>query len=128
MRGDLPRFGEHIFQWPQHQRKRSAKFVAHVAEKQGLAAIDLRQSLGPLLLFFISARISNACGNLPGNQTEESGVAYVQWSRWIQPCNEHSSRSGLGLTRNRQEQRSRGRAVPGSLRNTMESLAERLND
>ena len=35
-------FCQQVFQGGQHERERGAKFVAHVAEKQGLGAVDFR--------------------------------------------------------------------------------------
>src|SRR5262249_19052276 len=55
---------QQILQRAEHQGKRRAKFVADVAEERGLGAIDFSKCFGALALFFISARIGNADGDL----------------------------------------------------------------
>src|ERR1700722_18400300 len=87
-----------VFEGSQHERERSAKFVAHVAEKQGLGAVDFCERLGAFLLIFVSTRICDARRDLSGNEVEKSSVAHVERTIWIEPNHNDSSRGGLCLT------------------------------
>src|ERR1700756_4717710 len=82
--------GQHVLKGSQHQGKRGPEFVTHVAEEDGLGAIDLRQSLGTLLLRLVSARIRNARSDLPGKQIEKSSIVHVERAVGIERCDQHS--------------------------------------
>src|SRR6476661_7953384 len=117
-----------VFQGGQHERERSAKFVAHVAEKQRLGAVDFRQRLGTFLLVFVSPRIRNTRRDLSGNELEKSSVAHVERTIRIEPKHNDSGESALRLTRHGKENCAFWRTIPRSSWQRSESLREIIDD
>ena len=71
-------FGQQILDGTEHERQRSAEFVADVAEERGLRAVNLGQGFQPLSLFFSGARILDGGGDLPGDQFIERAVFGIE--------------------------------------------------
>src|SRR5581483_7911356 len=72
------RFSQKLLERAQHERERSAEFVAHVAKEQGLGAIDLSQSLTAFAFQLQGARIGEAGADLSGYQGEKAVVFFVE--------------------------------------------------
>jgi len=80
--------------------------VAHVAEECGFRAVNFRQSLRALLFRPVRARIGDAGGDLTGDEIDESSVAHIQGTEWIESGDYHSGRLVLTLTGDGEEERS----------------------
>ena len=70
--------GEQVLERREHQRERSPKFVAHVAEERRLGAVDLRQRLRALALRLAGERIGDGGGDVLCRELEEAVVLVVQ--------------------------------------------------
>ena len=68
----LARFRQNLFQRTQHQRQRSAKLVADVAEELRLGAIEFGQLLGSIAFGLIGGSVGDGSRDLVGEQREKS--------------------------------------------------------
>src|SRR5579862_23011 len=72
------RIRENFFERAEHQRKRSAEFVANVTEEQGLGTVKFRKRLGALTLLLVRAGVGDAADNLPIQKAEERSVVVIE--------------------------------------------------
>ena len=76
----LARFRQHFLKRTEHQCQRRTEFVADVAEKRRLGAVELGQSLCPLAFLLISASAGQPDRDLFGNPMDELAVRIVKGS------------------------------------------------
>ncbi len=82
--------------------------MAHVAEECCFRAVNFGKRLRTLLFRRVRAGIRNAGSDLAGDKIDESSVAHIQRTKWIQSGDDHSRGLILTLTRDREQQRSPG--------------------
>ena len=76
---------EGILRRPQHQRQGCAEFVADVAEKDRLRAIELGERFGAAPLFLVGGCGGDGRGHVPRHQIEKSPVRIVELQTGAQP-------------------------------------------
>jgi hypothetical protein len=112
----------------EHQRERCAEFMAHVGEKDGLGAIDLRQRRGASALFLIGHRVGDGRGDLRSNQIEEAQIEGVETEPCAHTGHQHASElMGCGGT-DWHHHRGPRLVRPGTGWNVHESLFEIFDD
>ena len=68
--------------------------MADVAEEQGLRAIELGKSLGPLPRVLLRASVGNGCFQVTRNESVKS-PRFLQWP-WTGRCFRFAASAGIG--------------------------------
>ena len=77
--------GQQILDRTQHERQRSAEFMADIAEECGLGAINFRQGFESLSLFFRGAGVLDGGRDLSGDQFVEGSIFRIEFACRIDP-------------------------------------------
>ena len=88
----LARFRQHFLKGTEHQRQRRAEFVADVAEKCRLGAIELGQGLCPLAFLLVGAGAGQSDRDLFGNPIDELAVRIVKGPAGMDSRDEETQR------------------------------------
>ena len=83
----------------EHERQRRPEFVADIAEKCRLGAIDLRQRLGAAARVLQRNSVADGGRNVIGGQLEEVAVLIVQCAAGTDARDEHPVRMVQSRTR-----------------------------
>src|SRR5579864_2616928 len=86
--------------------------MAHVAEECRFCTIQFSQSLGTFPFLLVCARVCNAGGDLPRHKADETGITDVERAIWIEAGDEYPSNCSLRLSRDGENESSRGRFLP----------------
>src|SRR5579863_5349552 len=120
----IARFGEQLFERPEHQGQRRAELVADIREEYSLDAIDFRERFGALAFRFIGIRIGDRGRDLGGREVEEAAVLFVE----LQPRADAGDQEPVELKRQMRAQRQGDGAArriwPGTARYFGELRAE----
>src|SRR5262249_43327925 len=96
---------EKLLDWAEHQRNRSAEFVADIAEEDGLGPVQLGESVCTSLFVFGCAGVVNGADELIDDEAEECEVFGIELARRVDSANEEAKRRDLGGRGNRQHDR-----------------------
>ncbi len=113
-----------VLQRPEHERERSAKLVADVAEERGLRPVERRQRLGALPLLLVRFGVAEAAGDLARDHAEEAQVVGIGESEGAEADDQEAGAAGLARGGDREHGRAGGRAVPGARGEVAEGAVE----
>ncbi len=116
--------GEQVLDGTEHQRQRSAEFVADVAEERCLRPVDLGERLGALLLFLVGARVCNGGRELRSKQFEEIAIVLVQPQSRAHSRYQQARRLVRLAGRDRRDDRRLRWIGPGTRRNARKARSE----